>query len=177
MDDLGWCPLAGCGSLATIEKEYNFGKCQHCDFMFCLDCRERHHPYKRCLVNRLDLFELISEAQQDEINHKNKRAEEALNALFFRYCAKYCPNLKCGIRVQKEKSGCTKMQCPKCHHHFCWVCLGDAKGMKHYKERPDCGIEEPHLQPEHLTWDIKSKHLNEGEDYLNLKFCAKCPTC
>lgn len=69
------------------------------------------------------------------------------------------------------------MQCPKCHHHFCWVCLGDAKGMKHYKERPDCGIEEPHLQPEHLTWEIKSKHLNEGEDYVNLKFCAKCPTC
>jgi hypothetical protein len=23
MEDLGWCPLAGCGSLATIEKEIN----------------------------------------------------------------------------------------------------------------------------------------------------------
>jgi len=27
MDDLGWCPLSGCGSLATIERDMNFGKC------------------------------------------------------------------------------------------------------------------------------------------------------
>jgi hypothetical protein len=27
MDDLGWCPLPGCGSLAVIEKDSNFGKC------------------------------------------------------------------------------------------------------------------------------------------------------
>jgi len=36
MDDVGWCPLNGCGDLATIDKELNMGKCQHCDFMFCL---------------------------------------------------------------------------------------------------------------------------------------------
>jgi hypothetical protein len=23
MDDLGWCPLSGCGSLANIDKESN----------------------------------------------------------------------------------------------------------------------------------------------------------
>lgn len=27
MDDLGWCPLTGCGSLATIEKDINQGRC------------------------------------------------------------------------------------------------------------------------------------------------------
>lgn len=36
MDDLGWCPLAGCGSLATLERDQNMGRCQHCDFTFCL---------------------------------------------------------------------------------------------------------------------------------------------
>lgn len=151
MDDLGWCPLPGCGSLATIEKDQNFGKCQHCDFMFCLDCRERYHPYKRCSINRLDLFDLITEDDKETLALRNKKAEEALNHLFFKYCAKYCPNLKCGIRIQKERSGCTKMQCPRCNHHFCWTCLGDAKGLKHYKEKPDCLAEEPTLQPEHLT--------------------------
>jgi ribosomal protein L37AE/L43A len=49
--------------------------------------------------------------------------------------------------------------------------------MKHYKEKPDCLVEEPYLQPDYLTQEIKSKHLNEGEDYINLKFCAKCPHC
>jgi hypothetical protein len=93
----------------------------------------------------------MTDDDKEEIAIKNKKAEEALNNLFFKFCAKYCPNLKCGIRIQKEKSGCTKMQCPKCRHDFCWACLGDAKGMKHYKERAECIPEEPFLQPEALT--------------------------
>jgi hypothetical protein len=55
--------------------------------------------------------------------------------------------------------------------------LHDAKGLKHYKERPECLIEDDFLQPEELTADLKVKHLNEGEDYVNLKFCARCPHC
>jgi len=27
MDDLGWCPLNGCGSLATLERDQNMGRC------------------------------------------------------------------------------------------------------------------------------------------------------
>jgi hypothetical protein len=99
MDDLGWCPLPGCGSLATIEKDEGLGKCQHCEFTFCLDCKERYHPYKRCLINRLDLFDLISQEDKENLDHRNKLAETALNTLFFKYCAKYCPNLKCGIKI------------------------------------------------------------------------------
>ena len=57
MDDLGWCPLPGCGALANLDKDLNQGKCQHCDFLFCLDCKDRHHPYKRCMIHRLDIFE------------------------------------------------------------------------------------------------------------------------
>lgn len=69
------------------------------------------------------------------------------------------------------------MQCPRCYHHFCWVCLHDAKGLKHYKENPDCEIEDGRLQPEAITPHLKEKYLMEGEDYVNLKFCAKCPHC
>lgn len=107
MDDLGWCPLPGCGALATIERELNYGKCQHCELVFCLDCRQRNHPYKRCLINRLDLNELISKSEKEEIDLKNIKTEDILNALFFKNCAKFCPNIKCGIKIQKEESGCT----------------------------------------------------------------------
>lgn len=27
MDDIGWCPLAGCNSLANLEKAENTGRC------------------------------------------------------------------------------------------------------------------------------------------------------
>jgi hypothetical protein len=95
MDDLGWCPLPGCGSLATIERDQNLGKCQHCDFTFCLACRERYHPFKRCLINRLDLFqELVSAQQIEDIEARNKKSETLLNTLYLKHCAKPCP--KCG---------------------------------------------------------------------------------
>lgn len=55
MEDMGWCPLPGCNSLANYEKQKNTGRCQHCDFLFCLDCKESIHPFKRCSMNRLDL--------------------------------------------------------------------------------------------------------------------------
>lgn len=57
MDDMGWCPLPTCGQLAHIEKENGLGKCTFCDFRFCLECKERYHPYKRCMINRIDLLE------------------------------------------------------------------------------------------------------------------------
>merc|ERR1711966_398257 len=56
MDDMGWCPMKGCGSLANIEKAENSGKCQHCEFYFCLDCKNKVHPFKRCDLNRVDLL-------------------------------------------------------------------------------------------------------------------------
>lgn len=72
MDDLGYCPIVGCGSLgslATIERDKGFGKCQFCDFMFCLECKERYHPYKRCMVYRLDLFDMIDATDKVDIQN------------------------------------------------------------------------------------------------------------
>lgn len=54
MDDMGWCPLPGCGQLAHIEKDQNLGRCTFCDYAYCLDCKDRIHPLKRCLINRVD---------------------------------------------------------------------------------------------------------------------------
>lgn len=55
MEDLGWCPLPGCSSLANIERSENTGRCQHCEFLFCLDCKQGTHPFKRCALHRIDL--------------------------------------------------------------------------------------------------------------------------
>lgn len=27
MDDIGWCPISGCGSIANIDREDNTGRC------------------------------------------------------------------------------------------------------------------------------------------------------
>lgn len=98
MDDLGWCPLSGCGSLATIEKDINQGRCQHCDFTFCLDCKDRYHPFKRCILNRLDLGQYLAETEEIlDIKERNRKAEAALMAIFLKNCAKQCPNPKCGM--------------------------------------------------------------------------------
>lgn len=106
MEDMGWCPMPGCKSVANIEKAENIGRCQHCEFAFCLDCKERVHPFKRCPINRLDLLEEFKDSLA-EINDKNREAEKYLNELFFKYCTKRCPNNKCGIIFQKVESGCT----------------------------------------------------------------------
>ncbi len=104
MDDLGWCPLNGCGSLASLEKDQCFGRCQHCEFTFCLDCKERYHPFKRCILNRLDIFDhLINSTDIEDINERNLRAEKVLNELFLKNCAKPCPNPKCGQYFQLMK--------------------------------------------------------------------------
>lgn len=55
MPDIGWCPIPGCKSLANIEKSENKGRCQHCEFLFCLDCKNGTHPFKRCQITRVDL--------------------------------------------------------------------------------------------------------------------------
>lgn len=67
MDDMGWCPVPGCGQLANIEKQENYGKCTFCDFRFCLDCKERHHPMRRCPINRLDLMSDLQDSDEHRL--------------------------------------------------------------------------------------------------------------
>ena len=67
------------------------------------------------------------------------------------------------------------MQCPRCHTWFCWVCLSNAKGQKHFKENTKCYSLDGAFQPEELTKEMKDKHM--GVNYTNLRFCAKCPQC
>ena len=122
MDDMCWCPIPTCGSTAVVEREENAGRCQHCEHHFCLDCKQHVHPFKRCLVNRIDLLVEYKDLMQ-EITEKNKLMEAKLNDIYFKNCTKPCPNQKCGVRIALVSGGCSQVQCSKCYHWFCWVCL------------------------------------------------------
>ena len=176
MDDLGWCPVPGCGQLANIEKQENYGKCSFCDFRFCLDCKERHHPSKRCPINRVDLMSGLMDKEDIKfVLKQNQRAEEILNKLYIKHCTKSCPNPKCGVPIAKIESGCTQVQCPKCYQYMCWACGSQAKGQKHYKEKPGHYDDAGTLLPLNVTKEIIQKFANENLEWVNLKLCAFCP--
>jgi hypothetical protein len=63
MDDMGWCPIPNCGALAHIQAEKNTGQCSHCEFLYCLECNQKYHPFKRCWKNRLDIGDMLNEAE------------------------------------------------------------------------------------------------------------------
>lgn len=42
--------------------------------------------------------------------------------------AEPCP--KCGVMISKN-GGCAKVTCGRCHHEFCWLCLGDYYRYSH----------------------------------------------
>lgn len=110
MDDMGWCPIPSCQQIAHLEVGQNLGKCTHCEFRFCIGCREHVHPFKRCKKHRIDLLPEYEEMFR-EISEKNKDIEKRLTTECIKRCTKFCPNPKCGVRIAKEKSGCTHVQC------------------------------------------------------------------
>ena len=123
MDDMGWCPLPQCAQLANVDKTTNSGKCSFCDFIFCLDCKDRVHPFRRCLIHRIDLKDQFMNNEEIKlILNRNQRAEEILNKLYMKHCTKSCPNPKCGVPITKIESGCSQIQCTKCFQYFCWTC-------------------------------------------------------
>ena len=97
MDDIGWCPMPGCKSHADLDKLTNQGRCQHCEFLFCIDCKNSAHPFRRCQKTRVDLDESLK-GEIEKIKHANKAFEEQLNDLYFKYCTKKCVKQSCGVR-------------------------------------------------------------------------------
>ena len=106
MDDMCWCPIPTCGSIAIVEPGENVGKCQHCEHTFCIDCKKQQHPGKRCAIHRLDLQEEFRDLIKD-ITEKNTLYENRLNDIYFKYCTKPCPNKKCGVPIALISQGCS----------------------------------------------------------------------
>ncbi|PKU38231.1 e3 ubiquitin-protein ligase arih2 [Limosa lapponica baueri] len=117
--------------------------CQH---QFCRSCWEQHCTVlvkdgvgvgvscmaQDCLLRTPEDF-VFPLLPSEELKDKYRRY------LFRDYVE--CP--KCNICIEKN-GGCNHMQCSKCKHDFCWMCLGDWKthGSEYYecsryKENPD----------------------------------------
>jgi hypothetical protein len=47
----------------------------------------------------------------------------------------------------------------------------------HYKEKPDHYSDKGTLLPCEVTKDLIVKYCNEDVKWINLKFCAMCPSC
>ena len=83
MDDMTWCPIPECGSIATVEPGENRGQCQHCEHVFCIDCKRHVHPGKRCYLHRIDLQDEFKDLIRD-INDRNAQLEARLNEIYFK---------------------------------------------------------------------------------------------
>ena len=72
MDDFGWCPIAECAAPAEIDKVKNFGRCTHCNFIFCLTCKEKNHFFKKCPALAIQIKQNIKDSgKMGELKEKH----------------------------------------------------------------------------------------------------------
>uniref|UniRef100_A0A667WF26 RBR-type E3 ubiquitin transferase n=1 Tax=Myripristis murdjan TaxID=586833 RepID=A0A667WF26_9TELE len=121
------CPGADCPIVIQVqEPRARRVQCSCCSEVFCFKCRQMYHAPTDCGTIRKWL---------------TKCADDSETANYISAHTKDCP--KCNICIEKN-GGCNHMQCSKCKHDFCWMCLGDWKthGSEYYecsryKENPD----------------------------------------
>ncbi|XP_033485307.2 E3 ubiquitin-protein ligase ARIH2 [Epinephelus lanceolatus] len=121
------CPGADCPIVIKVqEPRARRVQCSRCSEVFCFKCRQMYHAPTDCATIRKWL---------------TKCADDSETANYISAHTKDCP--KCNICIEKN-GGCNHMQCSKCKHDFCWMCLGDWKthGSEYYecsryKENPD----------------------------------------
>ncbi|XP_058856049.1 E3 ubiquitin-protein ligase ARIH2 isoform X1 [Acipenser ruthenus] len=121
------CPGADCPIVIQVqEPRARRVQCSRCSEVFCFKCRQMYHAPTDCTTIRKWL---------------TKCADDSETANYISAHTKDCP--KCNICIEKN-GGCNHMQCSKCKHDFCWMCLGDWKthGSEYYecsryKENPD----------------------------------------
>uniref|UniRef100_A0A8C5FEP8 RBR-type E3 ubiquitin transferase n=1 Tax=Gadus morhua TaxID=8049 RepID=A0A8C5FEP8_GADMO len=121
------CPGADCPIVIQVEEpRARRVQCSRCMEVFCFKCRQMYHAPTDCPTIRKWL---------------TKCADDSETANYISAHTKDCP--KCNICIEKN-GGCNHMQCSKCKHDFCWMCLGDWKthGSEYYecsryKENPD----------------------------------------
>jgi ariadne-1 len=113
---LRWCPGKGCDRIAycrgTKSSKRQQSKpitaaCDACNSTFCFGCGEEAHAPATC--------------QQLTLWKEKNTSGDSETANWMTVNTKPCP--KCGKRIEKD-GGCMYMTCSKCHHGFCWMCMG-----------------------------------------------------
>ncbi|KAF8984447.1 hypothetical protein BGZ46_008002 [Entomortierella lignicola] len=112
MDTLRWCPAPNCENAvecrvphSTFSTTIPTVLCA-CGNKFCFGCGLGDHQPAPCGLVKL---------------WQKKCADDSETANWISANTKECG--KCQSTIEKN-GGCNHMTCRKCHHEFCWVCLG-----------------------------------------------------
>ncbi|KAK3753519.1 hypothetical protein QZH41_018008 [Actinostola sp. cb2023] len=115
---LRWCPGRNCGYIVKAdEPSPKRVICNVCNSMFCFSCGENYHVPTECVIIKKWL---------------TKCEDDSETANYITANTKDCP--KCNSCIEKN-GGCNHMQCIKCKHDFCWMCMGNWKthGSEYYE--------------------------------------------
>lgn len=134
--ELRFCPGPGCSVVVQAKEAVpKRAVCKICHTAFCFRCGMDYHAPTDCDTIKQWLI---------------KCADDSETANYITANTKDCPN--CHACIEKN-GGCNHMQCAKCKHHFCWMCLGDWKkhGSEYYecsryKENPAVAQETVHVK-------------------------------
>eukprot|EP01090_Pellita_catalonica_P002670 TRINITY_DN12242_c0_g1_i1.p1 TRINITY_DN12242_c0_g1~~TRINITY_DN12242_c0_g1_i1.p1 ORF type:complete len:237 (-),score=31.49 TRINITY_DN12242_c0_g1_i1:84-731(-) len=107
MEDLRWCPKAGCGNAMIGDEANPMMVCSNttCRYTFCFKCKEEWHTDATC-------------EEYATWKVENSEAEQRYQE-WMKQHAKICP--KCQAPIEKN-GGCNHMTCKNCNYEFCWLC-------------------------------------------------------
>uniref|UniRef100_A0A8C4Q4E0 RBR-type E3 ubiquitin transferase n=1 Tax=Eptatretus burgeri TaxID=7764 RepID=A0A8C4Q4E0_EPTBU len=131
-----WCPVPGCDRAVQLSgpttnmagilpSQLLRAPAVDCGngHTFCWECLGEAHEPCDCGTWR-NWLKKITDMKPEELHGVTVAAEDAANCLWLITNCKTCPN--CKTPIQKN-DGCNHMQCTKCKHDFCWICLEEWK--------------------------------------------------
>ncbi|KAJ1655978.1 hypothetical protein IWQ61_004365 [Dispira simplex] len=111
-DTMRWCTAPGCEYIiechtpqSALSSTVPTVRCK-CGHAFCFGCGLDDHQPCLCILVRKWL---------------KKCSDESETSTWISINTQECP--RCQAVIEKN-GGCNHMTCRKCHHEFCWVCLG-----------------------------------------------------
>ena len=133
-----WCPGADCSAIVKAEScKAKRTVCSKCKTTFCFQCGLDYHAPADCIV----IKKWVTKCQDDS---------ETAN--YIQANTKDCP--KCMICIEKN-GGCNHMQCYKCKHEFCWMCLRN--WTEHNREYYECSIYKENPQVANENSGLKAR--------------------
>lgn len=109
-----YCISPDCPSIYRVTVNSDVFCCCECEARICTGCHTQYHDGFTC--------EMMKELKGDSSGIKIWLRKDPKNR-------KLCPS--CGLPIEKA-GGCNHMECVKCRHHICWICL------EYFESSRDC---------------------------------------
>ncbi|KAF2424514.1 hypothetical protein EJ08DRAFT_595104 [Tothia fuscella] len=101
--------------------------CHDCGFKACFIHTRAWHSDETCKAFDKRLKSEIAKDAKLKREAKKLKAQEEKSDRWVEKNAKRCPGCK---RPIQKSDGCDHMQCSKCSHEFCYICLADYKAIR-----------------------------------------------